>query len=73
MKILLKDSSGEIKEIVINQNMEFDISKGEQFYVTGASNYDMYVVNNETDIVLLLTNNSLSLAPPSICPTQLYQ
>ena len=57
MKILLRDLNGEVKDIDVNQDMTFDILAGDQFYVTGASSYDMQLINGGSDILLVLKDN----------------
>jgi len=58
MKLIIRDSNGEITEQEITQNMEFSPSSGEQYFFTGVDDYTFNLTADDTTIDVHFLDNS---------------
>ncbi len=58
MKLIIRNSNGDITEQEITENMHFSPSVGEQYFVTGVENYTFDLVDNNSSLSVHFLDNS---------------
>ena len=58
MKMIIKDTNGEIREVEVTADINIDVQPGQQLFFTGATSSDVSISGNNTDVRLTLVDEN---------------
>jgi hypothetical protein len=56
MKLIVRETNGDLQQIKVTQGMKFEPSEGQQFYFTGATEFNTVLTDRDKSIQLQLTS-----------------